>query len=521
MPGDLTTQAEIIAEEISELRKRVDRLADPTIKRATRELRTSSAKGAWRKLLVEASVAHLGPLLYGLVALVGMLYALGFYERFEIGVLRFFELPDFLLSALASPMVMIAGVVVPLLVLGLLLVVYFAYFTGYANRRAGDTPRSRFSHGALVAGILVTIVATVEAPYEIGKWRSNEFVDSQPPNVRVTIRGDSTQRLTRLPEASRTVLLGTTSAFHFFYECGHPGGTAGEDACERGEPFIVPSDNIAALAYNVSAYASGTKVDSTKGGSGEGSAGQPGVAAAIDKLAEIVSGLSRVPGEEGSAGQPDVAAAIDKLAKIVDGLELAPPVTIENVVPSPGGTPPGIPVGEVTSMATDLVILVSQLATRIDDHCLSNFEHFGTIGPFGLGAPPPSNTNRRSQNEEQEEDASLTLDIERVHRALEARPPGRLFVIGRVDTTQFGDEGLKEHTSDYRLATKRAERVLEQLKEMATDGLRTVLKGATVIPKGPRHVGDAKEEDRAKDRVVTIWGCPKPVEWSPTVVAPV
>lgn len=90
------------------------------------------------------------------------------------------------------------------------------------------------------------------------------------PSVRVTIRQDALQPETLLPKPKHTFLLGTTSSFHFFYECENDMMAKvvrahrwialpplvlvrwARPKCEKGRPFIIPTANIASLEFNPS-----------------------------------------------------------------------------------------------------------------------------------------------------------------------------------------------------------------------------------------------------------------------------
>ncbi len=82
----------------------------------------------------------------------------------------------------------------------------------------------------------------------------------QKQHVRVTIRQDTVHPQTRLPESDRTILVGTTNSFHFFYECGNVlpsgndlknGASVDKDQkCGKGRPFIIPTANIASLEFS-------------------------------------------------------------------------------------------------------------------------------------------------------------------------------------------------------------------------------------------------------------------------------
>ena len=81
----------------------------------------------------------------------------------------------------------------------------------------------------------------------------------EPQYVRVTIRQDVAQPTNRLPDS--LLFLGTTSSFHFFYECGvalidengvvlkNKDETPKKCEEEDGRPFVIPTANIASLEF--------------------------------------------------------------------------------------------------------------------------------------------------------------------------------------------------------------------------------------------------------------------------------
>ena len=144
--------------------------------------------------------------------------------------------------------------------------------------------------------------------YSVNRLQSvvlgKEGGQQKPRHVQVTIRQDALQPKTRLPIPDRTFLIGTTSSFHFFYECEKALTTEnGADAqvrwwnalkaengpfaklvqgrerstlkpvvsvrwntveearpkCEKGRPFIIPTANIASLEFNPSPVDTGPK----------------------------------------------------------------------------------------------------------------------------------------------------------------------------------------------------------------------------------------------------------------------
>ena len=111
-------------------------------------------------------------------------------------------------------------------------------------------------------------------------------------HVRVTIRHDALQPETLLPKPRHTFLLGTTSSFHFFYECENDMMVKvvrahmvliwwARPKCEKGRPFIIPTANIASLEFNPSPGTTSTRPELQNGppppknGKRDGTDGQP------------------------------------------------------------------------------------------------------------------------------------------------------------------------------------------------------------------------------------------------------
>lgn len=120
-------------------------------------------------------------------------------------------------------------------------------------------------------GILLFLLlaeATLILPFLHGRSDSEAALKDKDRQVQVALRQDSVQPGTRPPKPDRTLFLGTTSSFHFFYECEEalnagtdskgqndpktPAARHQEDTpkCEKGRPFIVPTANIASLEFN-------------------------------------------------------------------------------------------------------------------------------------------------------------------------------------------------------------------------------------------------------------------------------
>ena len=311
MPDDLIRDAE-------QTQRDVHRLALQARERFRRQIWRAAGKWAMAKLVVEQSFAHLGLLLYAVLAVVGMVYAWAFYSRFDIAILDFYETPDFLLSVASDFVVLLTGFGAVIVTLLFLLATYAAYTTRsvYGEfhslyKEVKDAQRSRrFLVLTFVGGIVALpmpfVVASVTGA-ELAEARAEE-----PQPVLITLRSGSAADAAALPEAGRTILVGTTNRYHFFYQCNAAVGDPPLN-CEGGEPFIVGTDNVAAISYG-----QGTEVEPPTSE----------IAAAIGELAEAVSGIDvggtiTIDTVDATLDTEELAAAIGRLA------EAAAPLKVE------------------------------------------------------------------------------------------------------------------------------------------------------------------------------------------------
>ena len=328
----------------------VRRLARQARKLFRGRLRKAATRWAIAKFLVEQSFANLGLLLYAFLAVVGMVYVWAFYNHFDIAILDFYETPDFLLSAASGLGVMIVGIFAVVLVLGLLLATYGLSATQGAYREFHslyeEVKYVRRARGyltlAFAGGFCALVLPFVLAGVVGWKWATVKA--SKPEPVRVTLRSNSADAgalpatgATALPAAERTILVGTTNRFHFFYQCKGPEGALD---CKDGEPFIVGTDNVAAIAYDRK-----TKVKSTKSD----------VASAIDSLAGAVSGL-----------RMDTKIEIDSVEANLDTKNLTEAISSLGTVENPLNVKAGLSPTAVTVDTKDLPGAIDRLASAVN-----------------------------------------------------------------------------------------------------------------------------------------------------------
>ena len=130
----------------------------------------------------------------------------------------------------------------------------------------------------------ILVEATFVIPFLWGGVDSYAALENPARSVKILFHRNADQPNTRLPRSGRTLFIGTTSSFHFFYECeelatdstaknnGSADKTTGKNwrdilqswipgwwttleqettsQCEKGRPFIVPTVSIASLEFN-------------------------------------------------------------------------------------------------------------------------------------------------------------------------------------------------------------------------------------------------------------------------------
>ena len=479
----------------------------------------ATRKGAVSKILFEQPVTLLSSLGYAVFALVGMVYTAGFYEPFGVQVLDFFRTPDFLLSTVSGLLVLTIGVAAVLVTLALLMLFFSALIVKESWEGAKDTRRPRVWRVVVFSVAIATFVAPFVSAYFAGEIATTKI---ERKLVRVTLRGDSAQQATALPDPRRTMLLGTTSSFHFLYECkSHEEGRTGH--CEDGNPFVVAADNVAALSFNHDKKPPETESESD-------------IAKAIASLAAAITGLTgggpiKIGPVHATMDTEDLTKAINALATAVSATDPdnTDDVTsaINALTESVGRHTPAAPaIRELSRMIARLDTAISALHVTIGDPlahsvvhlaasltnlrvtvatlvatgtapiCTSGLSHIGNVGPFPTGESGSA--------------SGAQPEIGSIWGLLQDKRPARLFLIGRVDNQQFTAEGLGRWDSDSRLAQERAEWVLGQLarlSEQDADHLADIRSRSTVLGGGPLHVGQPTEAELERDRIVEVWGC--------------
>ena len=571
---------------------------------------------------------------YVWLSLLGMLYALSYYQSFEIDIFNFVELSDFLLMAFSKAGIVLYILLGILLVLVISIIVLFLLsFIGYLffirksvksyivlayesikggilladktftvsfhaawdefierlrtawgtfadsldttkdSRRVAREKCVSFFWRFLYRVVLVTLIfGTVYVPRHQGEQEAQDLLngrqnkkaasdslilqidskllsvypglrnypltvgifgkqDSQQRQlVRVTIRQDAVQPKTFLPKTGHTLLIGTTSSFHFFYECENDltavvwehewsalkslafgwWNTLEEarSECKKGWPFIIPTANIASLEFNPR---KNEKTDQV---------GLPDVVKAVTDLNKTISNLKfnalfKMESGDVIFDTTKVAKEITQIDTTLAAIKKSSKANMEEITRAikglkPGDVSnPGHGSGEIAAAINALNETVQNLHISVGkNHCASGWKKVETIGPFPIGDHDQlEKTAQECQNQ------LLTPDqfVNKMDGYFTTQQP---ILIGRVDITQLSDQARKDYGSDSGLAQARAKWVRDELiKNFKDKEQKDALKRAILLSAGPLHVrGNASDCNRALDRSVEAWACWTPKE---------
>ena len=329
-------------------------------------------------------------------------------------------------------------------------------------------------------------------------------------HVRVALRQDSVQPGTRLPKPDRTLFLGTTSSFHFFYECGDTLNSGADSkgqnslkipaaqhqkvalGCEKGRPFIVPTANIASLEFNPNK----SEVKPRDGLSD--------VTDAITKLDTTIRNLKFNAIFRMESG--DVIFDTTKIAEAVTTLD----ETVRNFKPPVTPDPAQI-VDAIEKNTTKITRAIEgiYIPPEVQNHCGLGWERVAIIRPFCEGRYDKMEEGDKECTEENAKESPSELVIpEQVilarHSLFEAGTPQQLMLIGRVDITQLNEQKRELYGSNNGLAQARAKWVWDKLVEKLNKPEKDALRERTILlSAGPLHVGKKVPEDRS----VEVWVC--------------
>lgn len=529
---------------------------------ARRRVRFAAGNGALWKILrffENRTPAAWGALWYLLLSIIGVTYSSAFYSRFDdLHIFDFFGTSDFLLSAFQNVKILIIGIIATLIGIGILiyraydLIVYGAYKSDAKRKEA----RANWKTGILLFTILAG--ATFILPFLQGRHDSEARLQDEDRRVQVTLRQDSVQPGTRLPRLDRTLFLGTTSSFHFFYECEEPLNVRTDSKSEKRRLLIVPTANIASLEFDpgtVTCASSATpKADiacaesNPENGNDAPHVDLSHVIEAIAALDTTISNLKfnaifKMESGNVTLDTTDVANAVTALNQTIakfkplivfdpaQSAQIVQAVTTLNKIVR-NFNPTTVPdldkiVNAINTNTAKITTAIEgiKLPSEVRTRCVSGWKKVMTVGPFSTG-------EHECLEGMEKEDAKKHLGqlIDRNLFLSEANVFQRLMLIGRADITPLSEEKREYYGSNNGLAQSRAKWVRDKLvKQASNDSEKKALRERTILlSAGPLHVGQGGKdpteiENRAKDRSVEVWACgdPKPEQASPSKDPPV
>ena len=428
---------------------------------------------------------------------------------------------------------------------------------------------------------IIPMGATFILPFLYGKAESHEALEDKSRLVRVTISQDAAQSQTRLPTPEHTLFLGTTSSFHFFYECKNAldecekaldecekaldecekalvdeNGQTPKQDCGKGHPFIVPTANIASLAFNrqkgesevgPSAIATAiTELKRTIAGlkfgvpfkteSGDIIFDTTWTAEAIFALSESIENLqlqitsdpglgkvaeaiitlsesikNRQPPDIPNLSSDEIAEAIITLSKTIGSLKL--------YVPANSGPDMTAVLEALTATLSTLDTTIASLNfNEVQNRCASSLEKVATVGPFPTGvhdrleedSPKDTRAEGECQGQLVPPDQLATLDeffCRMRDHFTSHQTPQHLVLIGRVDRSQLSRENIQFYGTQIELAKARAEWVQGELLKKFSAQIDP--KRITLLS-GKYREENEDDNRRERDRVVEVWACGAP-----------
>ena len=526
--------AEALTREAAQRYDVVAQQAATVVARAKRDLRSAARSGAYLRvieLLKAHGLAAVGSVSYLLIALVGLAYSYGYYRQFDgIHIFGLFDTSDFFLSAFGNLGALSTAFFAPLV----LLVLLGLSFWWLNIRRARIGTRNRRDARLVVLTVVlvpVSVLLTLSASFLIATADSL-LATARPDWVEVRLRGESAHW--GPADGSGTVLLGTTSEFHVFLECGdneedngrkddegprspdlansvasalptdgpaieiegaseqgrdnetiEQGGTdkSGEEmkpiSCEwsDADAFVVPNSNIASVVFMDTPAPLSPATTETNGDSGSG--------AEIAELREIIAKLqSRIDAGSGDVSNVEIVNLVSAITELHANLAARNAINGLNATigRSPSAETLGLVVQAINNLRGSSTAPTPSSGARLRPPCPCKL---AVIGPF--------EERQHELPRQSPGDGPMSAAV----TVLRRWPPEEIMLIGRVDVSPLGEVGLGIYGSDHDLAKQRAEWVQRALAESGVD-VETL-----VIGTGPLHLGGAE----AADRVVEIWAC--------------
>ena len=414
----------------------------------------------------------------------------------------------------------------------------YCFYRLLRNVSRGD----RITLGSRLFAVVLLAEAILILPFLSGVSDSKAALKDEERRVRVTLRQDGASP--NIPPPDRTLLLGTTSSFHFFYECGEAlidkNGVALKNKderlkkCENGRPFIIPTANIASLEFNPKKEKKEKKEEKEV----SPHVGLPNVVAAIAAIKEssrkdtnkITKELKNL--NKAVVANPNIVQAINTLNQTVSGFN--PPIVV--IDPGLDGVTEAVNnhtnkiTKELNSNTTEISAAIKGLNIScggqppvqppgqppVQGHCPQGWKKVTTIWPF------PKEEHELEQNSDgQKQLNALFIEME---KKFAESTLGQLILVGRSDARPVCKQTLALYGSSSGLAQGRAKWIWDELvKKFTTPEQKKALQERTLLlSAGPLYVrGEASEMNRAKDRSVEVWACWTPKPTSPSADSPV
>ncbi len=162
-------------------------------------------------------------------------------------------------------------------------------------RLLGEEQEYQIKWGGRFFALILLVEGIVILPFLSGVDDSKAALEKESRPVKVELRRGASEAGILPPD--RTLLLGTTSSFHIFYECENALKNGNAPKCGEGHPFIIPTANIASLEFVSARKPSG------------------GIAQAVKGLGLIISGLK--------SEKIKVTKAISHLNEIITSINMS------------------------------------------------------------------------------------------------------------------------------------------------------------------------------------------------------
>lgn len=507
--------------ELTKLKSSTESKVGGIEKAANKKYDQAVRMGAFRSVaeLVDR-LPSIATLSYFVIAQVGLGYSLGFYSTIpDLNVFAYFAIEDFFLSAFSNPSLLLVAVLS--LALALWSLLRFGYVSVFEAR--ADTvlqPRLRLFKQVL-AMIFSVVVIPTSLSIAIGLasgYIVRHCADSDDW-VTVTSSGEATESNGRLPNSRHTILLGTTSDFHLFFECRKP------KSCREGVAFAIPSANISSLVY-----------ESRRPKRGEEGPKRPSdLLSALEEInksirarnigvtldwKELEKALSELNPDDPRLDQlivslSGIAQQINALNTLIRQIPIGPASEL---------TPLPIVPEQIGEVVKELQVVLNDLARSgigerydpvtedllnralsaikeskrvfsnlltVKSQCLLGYQTVGKIGPFQESEVHPEERHKKKFGER------LTKVIDEFRE----NTPHHVLLVGRVDRRPL----RASDQEDMELAQQRAERVqqdlLDRLERVGNEdwaiAAMSAIKRAAVIPSGPTELKSVNADDRS------------------------